>query len=236
MTRDHALIEELLAVRSLGGLDGDDVQTLGRELAAHGDCHECQRLEAEFAQTAGRLAFALDPEPIDASIADAIVGSGSGAPQSVEPPLDGGGARRGGRSWRGLAAAAAAAVLVVAGFVAFGTARSTNVQRATLSQRVVLFTGTGGQLAMAYEPGKPGAVFYGTGFSDPGAGKTYEIWMFRGTTPIRGGCVTPVDGVVSTSLSSNLEGDQLMAVTVESAACPAQPTTSPILTAQLTPA
>ncbi len=28
MTRDHAAIEELLAIRSLGGLDGDDVELL----------------------------------------------------------------------------------------------------------------------------------------------------------------------------------------------------------------
>lgn len=231
MARNHALIEELMAVRSLGGLDGDDVEILERELESHGGCEECRRLEAELGETAGRLAFALEPEPVDDSIADAILRSES----AVETPSDAVGARREDRSWRRLVAAAAVAALVVAGFVAFGPSRSTDVRQATLSQRVVLFTGKGGELAMAYEPGSPGAVFYGTGFADPGAGRTYEIWMFRGTTPIRGGCVTPADGVVSTSIPSNLDGAKLMAVTVESVACPAQPTTSPILTAQLAP-
>ena len=61
MTRDHALIDELLAVRALGGLDEDDAAVLERELAAHGDCAECRRLEAEHTEVAGMLALALDP-------------------------------------------------------------------------------------------------------------------------------------------------------------------------------
>ena len=38
MMRDHALIEELLSIRVLDGLDGDDVAVLRREMDAHGDC------------------------------------------------------------------------------------------------------------------------------------------------------------------------------------------------------
>ena len=73
MKRDHALIEELLAVRSLGGLDGADVERLERELAAHGDCDVCRQLEAGYEETAGRLAFALDPMAVGADQADAIL-------------------------------------------------------------------------------------------------------------------------------------------------------------------
>ena len=73
MTRDHALIEELLAIRALDGLDEDDAARLERELAVHGDCDECRRLQAEHAEVAGMLALALDPRPVDPRMADRIL-------------------------------------------------------------------------------------------------------------------------------------------------------------------
>ena len=56
---DHGRIEELLAVRALGGLDAAETQELDRALAAHGaSCAECARLRSESEEVAGRLAFA----------------------------------------------------------------------------------------------------------------------------------------------------------------------------------
>ena len=61
MTRDHTVIEELMAVDALGGLDGDDRALLERERESHGAaCAECALLEKGFAETAGRLAFEED--------------------------------------------------------------------------------------------------------------------------------------------------------------------------------
>ena len=65
MTRDHRLIDELLAVRALDGLDEDDAARLDRELASHGDCAECRRLEAEHLEVAGMLPLALDPRAVE---------------------------------------------------------------------------------------------------------------------------------------------------------------------------
>ena len=239
MNRDHALIEELLAVRSLGGLDGDDAKSLDREMAAHGDCAECRRFAAEYDETAGRLAFTLDPLPTDAD-ADAVlrraaeaghpsVGTGHVALGGTHP----GPRSRPGRAWQVLGAAAAAVVLVVAAIALLGPSRSTDVQ-ATISQTVVRFTGTGGELAMAYEPGRPGAVFLGSGFDDPGPDQAYEIWMIQGDTPISGGCVSPHDGSIVAFVDADVSGADVMAMTVEPASCPAQPTTTPFLTAPLT--
>jgi hypothetical protein len=249
ISRDHDRIEELLAVKVLDALDGEDVATLTSEMAEHGpDCPECRRLEAELNETAAMLALALDPQPVDASIADAILAETVALPEAEEPTADvafqrdevterrarrGRGQGRGrGPRWAALVAAAAALVLVVGGAVVLVPDRSQSVT-ANWAQRVVQFEGKSGELAMAYSPGENGAVFWGQGLADPGAGKTLEIWKFEGKTPISSGCVTPVNGRVAAFEPVDLSSANLMAVTVESAACPAAPTSAPILTAPL---
>jgi len=215
VNRDHTMIEELLAVRALGGLDGDDVQTLERELASHGDCAECRRLEVEYQETAGRLAFALDPDPVTMDAA-AVIAAPADRP----------------RRWALLAVAAAVVVLVMGAVAVFGP-RAIGVHPST-DQTVVRFTGTAGELAMAYVPGKPGAILLGRGFEDPGADKVYEVWMITGTTPTSGGCIRPHDGAIAATVEGDVNGADLMAVTVEPASCPSQPTSPPVLTALLT--
>lgn len=236
MRLDHTLIEELLAVRSLGGLDGDDVELLDREMATHGDCEECRSLADGYEETAGRLAFALDPMPVDAEQADAILRRATHpatqelASAPVSAPVSELGARRArrGRTWPALAAAAAVVALAVSAVAVLGPSRPTGV-RATTNQTVVRFTGRGGELAMAYEPGERGAVFLGSGFTDPGADKVYEIWMLRGTEAVSGGCVRPHEGSIVAFVDADVRGADRMAVTVEAESCPSQPTTAPIL-------
>lgn len=236
MTRDHAVIEELLAIRSLGGLDGDDGPLLESELASHGDCEECRRLEREYDETAGRLAFALDPASVDMEQAHEILRRATHpATQDAAPPpiagtideLEARRARRG-RSWPAPVAAAVAVILAVSAVVLFGSDRSTGVQAST-AQQVVGFTGDAGELAMAYRPGEPGALLLGSGFADPGADEVYAIWMLQGTTPVSGGCVRPHDGSIVVFVNADLTGTDQMAVTVEPASCPSAPTTAPIL-------
>jgi anti-sigma-K factor RskA len=236
VTRNHAVIEELLAIRSLGGLDGNDVELLESELASHGDCEECRRLADEFDETAGRLAFALEPEPVDMGQADEILRRATHpatqeiAPTPARPPIDELGERRArsGRIWPALVAAAVAILLVVSGIVLFGPQRSTAVQAST-DQQVVGFTGDAGELAMAYRPGESGALLVGTGFADPGADKVYAIWMLKGSTPVSGGCVRPHDGSIVAFVDADLAGTDQMAVTIEPATCPSAPTTTPVL-------
>jgi anti-sigma-K factor RskA len=236
VNRDHTKIEELLAVRSLGGLDGEDVARLERELASHGDCEECRRLASEFGETAGRLGFALEPIPVDPRQADEILHRANHpATQEVAPPpaaalIDELGARRAsaGRRWPLLAAAAAVVVFVVSALTVSSSLRSIDVQAST-DQTVVGFTGDAGELAMAYQLGKPGALLVGSNFADPGSDKVYEIWMLQGTKAVSGGCVRPHDGSIVTFVHADLGGTDRMAVTVEPGSCPAQPTSEPIL-------
>jgi anti-sigma-K factor RskA len=236
VTRDHSVIEELLAIRSLGGLVGEDTDRLERELASHGDCEECRRLADEYDETAGRLGFALEPMPVDAGQADEILRRANHpatqevAPAPVAAPIDELGARRSrrGRTWPAIAAAAAAIVVAISAVAVILPLRSTGVTAST-NQTVVSFSGDAGELAMAYQPGKPGALFVGSNFEDPGSDKVYEIWMLQGSTAVSGGCVRPHDGSIVAFVDADLGETDQMAVTVEPDSCPSQPTGAPIL-------
>lgn len=237
MTRDHAAIEELLAVRALGGLDGEDAAELDRLLGAHGECPECRRLDAGFEEVAGRLAFALAPVAMPATIVDAIVATeqapsasaGSASPPPAERRAP---ATRGRRGIAALAIAATlAAVVVAAGIV---RSRPTPVTLAA-GQTFTTFDapdGSGG-LTLAHTPGDAGAFVWGHDLLDPGEGRVYEIWMIQDGTPISGGCAAPTDGRLALYLDARLDDAQVMAVTFEDPSCPSAPTTEPVYVAEL---
>ena len=235
MIRDHALIDELLAARALDGLDDHDAAVLERELTTHGDCDECRRLEAQHAEVAGMLAFALDPRPVSDDIVDRILSQsrtdgGTTAPAAAAPP-DALAARRDARLFRWQAAfGVAAAVALVLAIVLANRAGGPSVPGSV----VVAFDGDApGQVALTYTPGEEGALLWATGLPDPGPGNVYEVWMFEGDQPVRSACLTPDDGAVAAYLDADLSSAELMAVTVESAACPDAPTTDPVYTAEL---
>jgi len=239
MTFDHALIDELLAIRSLDGLDEDDAALLERELAAHGDCAECRRLEAEHAEVAGMLALALDPRPVGEEMADRILAPEQREEQRKEqrpdrtaaaPPADELSGRRDARLGRWQAAfGVAAAIALVLAFVL-----ATHPDgRVHVPGTIVAFEGAPGELAMAYSPGERGALVWGTGLPDPGNGKVYELWMIEDGDPVRGVCLAPTEGAVAAYLDADLSSAELMAVTVESTGCPSAPTTDPVFTAEL---
>jgi hypothetical protein len=236
--RDHGWIEELIVVRSLGGLDPEDEHELHREMVEHGaECSECRRLEAEYAgyeEAAGRLALALDPVPIREGLEDEVVASVlGGQPMTLATPRQ---LRRSRRQptplLRSLVAVAASLVLFAIGWAA-GALTSGDDVSVPPDARVVQFEGEGGAtLALAYRPGDRGVYLVGSLDPRPGD-ETYELWTFRGDTPVRGGCFRPgADGSVFEFLDAEIEPTPLMAVTVESASCPSAPTTDPILIAQ----
>ena len=237
--RDHTVIEELLSVDALGGLDDDDRDLLDRERATHGACEECARLESEFAEVAGRLGLALDPVAVPAGMADDVLRA-AGEDVSSEPLVivsddatEAGDrhVRPSGPSWRALVAVAAAFVLFVGGWTVRSAMDPSGGELA--ASRFVRFEGEAGTLAMAYEPGRPGVVLFGSGLPDPGDGRAYEIWMIEGSRAVSGGCVRPEDGRILTFVDANIGSTEQMAVTVEPASCPDAPTTDPVLTASL---
>ena len=237
MTLDHALIDELLAIRSLGGLDEDDAALLERELAAHGDCDACRRLEVEHAEVAGMLALALDPRPVDEEMVDRILAPeqrkdqrSEQRPDRTAAPADELSGPRDARLGRWQAAfGIAAAIALVLAFV-LATRPDGGVR---VPGTIVAFEGAPGELAMAYSPGERGALVWGTGLPDPGSGKVYELWMIEDGDPVRGACLAPTAGAVAAYLDADLSSAELMAVTVESSDCPEAPTTDALFTAEL---
>jgi anti-sigma-K factor RskA len=231
MSRNHDRIEELLAVRALGGLDGEDVADLDRMLADHGDCEECRALDAASTATASALAMALDPLEVDPAMPERIL-----ADHAAEPEVrDDLAARRDREGPRWLAVAAVAAVVVlVAGSLAV-IRNGSDDPPSNPAQRLVTFEGSDtATLAMAFVPGQSGVIFWGEGLPDPGQGQTYEIWMIEDDEPISGGCVSPTDGRVAAYVDADVTTAEQMAVTVEPASCPHDaPTGEIVLSATL---
>jgi anti-sigma-K factor RskA len=221
MMRDHSLIEELMAIDALGGLDPADRELLANERSSHGVCEECARIEAEFAEAAGRLAFALDPIAVDDAVADAILPS----PQETTAAgpgrvVDLAAAREHRALWRTLVSVAAAVVLV-----------ATIVILRSPGGEVAILRGAGPErLEITFSPGEPGVSLSGSGFTDLPAGQTYELWAIRGDTPIKAACFGTEDGGVDLDIDATIRTGDLMAVTVEPE-CASAPSTTPIITA-----
>jgi Anti-sigma-K factor rskA len=243
MMADHEHIEELIVANALGGLEPDEVRELERQRASHGpDCAECRRLEAEYDEVAGRLAFAVEPIALRPGFEDEVVATATGPrivadrgassdTPSVARAIDRPGRR--GSIVRSLVAVAAAVALFVGGW-AFGNATS-DPGGIPSQARVVAFQGDGsGSLAVAYQPGQTGVYLLGSGLQPPPAGHVYEVWMIRGTTPVPGPCVRPsADGSLFAFADAALGTTDVMAVTVEPSACPNAPTTPPVFTATI---
>lgn len=235
--RDHERIEELMAVRALGGIEPADEEALRREMADHGpDCPECRRLESELDEVAGRLAFALDPVPVREGLEDEVVERADREraerrPMDERVPLS---SSRAARRIRPLVAVAASLVLFAGGW-GVGTLSSGD-EGVPPQARVVAFQGEGdGNLSVAYRPGEAGVYLLGSGLQAPPDGDVYEVWMFQDGTPVRATCFVPsADGSVFRFVDAGLGTTEAMAVTVEPSSCPSAPSTAPILSAEIT--
>jgi hypothetical protein len=247
MMADHEHLEELIVARALGGLDPEDERAYERERAEHGaDCAECRRLEAEYADVAGRLAFTLDPEPVSPDLEDRVVAlaTASATVPDAPPPSQNDElaqrrterGRRGGSLARTLVAIAAAFVLFVGGW-AIGSATSGGEPSIPADARVVAFEGadTGdATLSVAYTPGEPGVYVLGSDLPAPADDQVYEVWMIQDGQPVPGPCLRPeADGSLFAFADADLGTTEAMAITVESSSCPSAPTSDPVFTAEI---
>jgi len=102
------------------------------------------------------------------------------------------------------------------------------------TQTVQLSGSAAGAMKVVYGPGSSEVFLVGGGLDAPPSGKAYELWRFEGKTPVSTGCFAPQDnGDVLHEVSGDLSDANAVAITVESEACPAAPTTQPVVSASL---
>jgi anti-sigma-K factor RskA len=232
MMRSHERIEELIVIRSIGGLTPEETAELEREMASHGpDCEECRRLETEYGEVAGRLAFVLAPLALRPGFADETIELALG-----EAP---GSRRKAGSRLRPLVAVAAALVLfaggAIVGATVFGGAEvSAEATVLTLEPQDPALSGS---VTAAFTPGERGIYLQGAGLETLPQDQVYELWVITGETPAAAVCVRPGDdGSVFAFADSPVAPNDLLAVTVEPSTCSDAPTTPPIWVAPVTTA
>lgn len=228
--RSHDHIEELIAIRSIGGLDAGDLAELEAEMGEHGpDCSECRRLEAEYEEVAGRLAFALEPVAVRDGFREQTIELALGErTTSVRAQ------RTGGRFLRPLIGIAAAFAVFAGGWLIGGAV--TGDPEVPANATVVALQGEpgSGTFTAAYQSGEPGLYLLGSNLPALPEDRVYELWLFTGDTPASAVCGTPSDdGSLFEFVDTSLEGIGLMAITVEPSACPDAPTTDPIFVGEV---
>lgn len=233
---DQAEIEELLALEALGGLEAVDRARLHDLLDEHVDDRvEIDELRAAFSDTAAMLGSGLEPTPLSADLEARTVAAALAIPRSGDTPPT-----APARRWRtALIAVAAAIALVAVGAIGGYIAAPRNPFEEFVAQpgvRLIPFEpsdgGTGTMTLAISADGRSGYVI-GAGLAPPPSGDVYELWTIQGKKPASLGCLVPSDGHVSQPLSGGFDTADVAAMTVESSACPAAPTTGPVQVATL---
>lgn len=243
----HAEVDELLGAYALDALAESDRRRVEEHLA---DCEEHRRAAGELAAVTPRLALAVEerePSPeLRQRILDAIkqeerarsaAGSVATAPPSDHAVMPLPRADRRSRLGRlpMIAALAVAALFLVA--VGIGIGRFTAGSPPS-PQHLTTWTFTGNSQAagavahLVYFTAEHRAVLEVTGLKPLRPGQVYELWLFKGTTPIDAGVGQAPNGTLVAPLRVDLSHYSQIATTVEPGEQP-KPTTSPILVGKL---
>lgn len=242
----HAEVDELLGAYALDALAESDRRRVEEHLA---DCEEHRRAAGELAAVTPRLALAVEerePAPeLRQRILDAIEqekrassapGSGAAPPSDhavVPLPRADRRARLGRQPT--IAALAVAALFLLAVGIGIGRLSAGSPPS---QQQLTTWTFTGNSQApgavahLVYFTAEHRAVLEVTGLKSLSPGHVYELWLFKGTTPIDAGVGQAPNGTLVAPLSADLSQYSQIAMTVEPGEQP-KPTTSPILVGKL---
>ncbi len=229
-------IHELTAGYALDALDPEERYAYEAHLPG---CEQCQRELASFWETTEALAIATSGASPSPELRERILADVRAEPQVVVPfePR-----RR--RVVPVLAAAAAVAAVVALGIGLWASHLSGQLDdtRAALERerasaevlvdpaaRTVSLQAGEGQLVVNPR-GQAVLVLHGL---DPApAGKTYEVWIVEGKTPVRAGLFPGRDGADVVGVDGTVGTGNVVAVTIEPAGGVDAPTTTPIVASE----
>lgn len=235
----HEEVEELLAAYVLGAVSPEERAQVEEHLAG---CDRHTDAERELRKAAERLANLADEREPSPALRQRIMAAVSTAPQLVPPtrpvvmPGQAIGLFARWRPGSRIAALAVAAVLLLG--VGIGVGRLT--APSPPPQQLVAYTfngnaGAPGAIAhLVYFKNEHRAVMEVTGLQPLTPSQVYELWLFRGTTPVPAGLGTLTSGTLVAQLSADLSTYQQIAITIERGEQP-KPTSNPILVGVLTP-
>jgi anti-sigma-K factor RskA len=227
-------IHELTAGYALDALDADERRAYEDHLLG---CERCQVELASFWETTEALAVAASgPEP-SADLRKRILADARAEPPQVVVPFE----PRRRRTVPVLAAAAAIAAVVAIGIGLWASSVSSELDdaRAALEReraaaevlvdpeaRTVSLQAGDGQLVVNPE-GQ--AVLVLRGLEPAPSGKTYEMWIVEGGTPVSAGLFPGRDGADVVGVDGTVGAGSVVAVTIEKAGGVDAPTTTPIV-------
>lgn len=211
---EDELIHELAAGYALDALSADEERMFEAHLAG---CPRCREAVAAFTETAAELAFAAPESPLPDGLRGRIVAATrreDGRVVRLRP------------RWAYPAVAAAA----VAACAAIGL----GVWAASLHSRLgseqalhgLPLTGANGSVVRARD-GEAELVV--SGLAAPPSGKTYEVWVIRGSAAEPAGLFTPAGTTTVVRLTKRVPSGGRVGVTVEPAGGSAQPTSKPVV-------
>lgn len=188
-----------------------------REFEAHlAGCPQCQQELASFTATAAALAFGAPPEQPPAALRARILEAARPERSNVISLRP---------RWAYPALAVAAVVLGVAVAIGVWAASLHSNTGSTQALRTLPVQGATGSVVV----GRNGAAaLVVSGLPPVPAGKTYEVWVVRGTRAERAGLFAASTGTVH--LTRPLPHGAKVAVTLERAGGVPQPTGTPIVT------
>jgi len=210
------LIHELAAGYALDALGPDEERRFEVHLA---HCARCQADVAAFLETAAELAFASPPAPQPAGLRERILEAAQreGARVVVVRPR---------WAYPALFAAAAAACLAL-GFGVWAAILQSRPAPAGALRTLPVRGAAAGSVVVA--PGGAAALVV-SGLAPPPAGKTYELWVMRGTSALPAGLFAPRSrATVVARLSRRVPPGTRVGVTLEPAGGSARPTSRPLV-------
>jgi anti-sigma-K factor RskA len=223
--RSHDDMKSLIAPYALGAVSPDEERAIRAHLPS---CDECSAEAAVFADTAGRLALSANPVALPEGFSERVLTLvAQPAPEAARH-----GRRR--RTMPALVGASVAFAVVAAllGYL-FLDARRDLITEQAVTAALLRDDGlrvAGDGAVGAVVPAEGGSVFVAEGLADVPDGRTYQLWLIEGETPVPAGTFETEDGRAVHKTGRSLEGFSGAAVTIEPEGGSPEPTTDPVLT------